>query len=94
MMQHYQNKWESRSSIRTRPRKSIDFTLLGDFFPREKQILFLLPEIQSLSEQQRKERDLKNQEIKEDYLGAEIGKFKIEKSGDVVINSSVDIEWN
>ena len=37
---------------------------------------------------------VKNQDIKPDYLGVEIGKFKIEKSGDVKINSSVDIEWN
>lgn len=37
---------------------------------------------------------VKSQEIKPDYLGVEIGKFKIEKSGDVKINSSVDIQWN
>jgi hypothetical protein len=37
---------------------------------------------------------VKNQDIKPDYLGVEIGKFKIEKSGDVVIKNSVNIEWN
>jgi hypothetical protein len=33
----YQEIWESRSSIRTRPRKVIDFSKNGFFFPAEKQ---------------------------------------------------------
>ena len=48
-LSQYQQKWESRSSIRTRPRKTIDFTLSGYFFPINKQVLFLIPEIASLS---------------------------------------------
>lgn len=44
----YQDKWESRSSIRTRPRKFIDFTQEGNFFPHDKQVLLLFPEIKSL----------------------------------------------
>ncbi len=46
----YQDKWESRSSIRTRPRKFIDFSLTGNFFPHDKQVILLLPEIKSLGE--------------------------------------------
>ncbi len=49
----YQERWESRSSIRTRPRKIIDFSRIGDFFPVNKQFLLLLPEIASLGEQVR-----------------------------------------
>jgi hypothetical protein len=41
----YQVRWESRSSVRTRPRKPIDFSLPGDFFPTDRQALFLLPEV-------------------------------------------------
>lgn len=37
----YQKIWESRSSIRTRPRKFIDFNKEGYFFPQNKQPLFL-----------------------------------------------------
>ena len=48
--QKYQLAWESRSSVRTRPRKPIDFSLPGDFFPSDKQVLFLLPEICALEE--------------------------------------------
>lgn len=47
--QTYQYKWESRSSIRTRPRKPLDFNYSGYFFPKEKQSLFLLPEVQELN---------------------------------------------
>lgn len=43
----YQDQWESRSSIRTRPRKFIDFSLAGNFFPHDKQVILLLPEIKS-----------------------------------------------
>lgn len=46
----YQDKWESRSSIRTRPRKFIDFSLPGNFFPHDKQVILLLPEIKALGE--------------------------------------------
>lgn len=46
----YQDKWESRSSIRTRPRKFIDFNLEGNFFPENKQVLLLLPEVQVFGE--------------------------------------------
>ncbi|MDF1827797.1 MAG: diiron oxygenase [Legionellaceae bacterium] len=48
--QKYQDKWESRSSVRTRPRKPIDFSLSGDFFPLDKQVLFLLPEVRALDD--------------------------------------------
>lgn len=51
----YQEKWETRSSIRTRPRKLIDFQLSGDFYPRHKQLLFILPEVYSLDETQKSE---------------------------------------
>ena len=37
---------------------------------------------------------VKNEVIKPDYLGVDLGKFKIEKEGNVVINNSVDIKWN
>lgn len=37
----YQEKWESRGSIRTRPRKFIDFNLNGYFFPEDKQPILL-----------------------------------------------------
>lgn len=46
----YQDQWESRSSIRTRPRKFIDFSLAGNFFPHDKQVILLLPEIKSFGE--------------------------------------------
>ncbi len=49
LLSQYQQKWESRSSIRTRPRKAIDFSLSGYFYPIDKQVLFLIPEIASLS---------------------------------------------
>ena len=51
VLEKYQLRWESRSSIRSRPRKAINFSLSGDFFPRDKQVLFLLPEVCALSEQ-------------------------------------------
>ncbi len=37
----YRDKWEARGSIRTRPRKAIDFARDGYFFPKEKQPLLL-----------------------------------------------------
>jgi hypothetical protein len=51
MINPYQEKWESRSSIRTRPRKEIDFNQKGFFFPPDKQVLLLLPEVIALGEQ-------------------------------------------
>ena len=54
-LSQYQLKWESRSSLRTRPRKTIDFSLSGYFFPIDKQVLFLIPEIACLSEEKKKE---------------------------------------
>ena len=38
LLSQYQQKWESRSSIRTRPRKAIDFSLSGYFYPIDKQV--------------------------------------------------------
>ena len=49
----YQDKWESRSSIRTRARKLIDFNTPGDFFPEDKQVLFLLPEAKKFTKKNR-----------------------------------------
>ncbi|MFN8769349.1 MAG: ferritin-like domain-containing protein [Neisseriaceae bacterium] len=54
-MQNYQELWENRSSIRTRPRKEIDFNQNGLFFPPEKQLLLLLPEINTLGENAKNE---------------------------------------
>lgn len=50
-MNNYQNKWETRSSIRTSPRKIINFEEQGYFFPPEKQPLLLLKEIIDLGEE-------------------------------------------
>ncbi|MBX9867387.1 MAG: diiron oxygenase [Burkholderiales bacterium] len=44
----YQNKWESRSSVRTRARKEIDFRLGGNLFPAHQQILLMVPEIEEM----------------------------------------------
>lgn len=46
----YQDVWENRSSIRTSPRKTIDFEKKGFFFPPNKQLLLLLPEVYELGE--------------------------------------------
>lgn len=46
----YRISWENRSSIRTRPRKLIDFNAEGYFFPPNKQPILLLPEIIELGE--------------------------------------------
>lgn len=51
----YQEKWENRSSIRTRPRKIIDFNQRGVFFPPSKQTLLMLPEIAQLGEKTKAE---------------------------------------
>ena len=47
----YQEIWESRASIRTRPRKIIDFTKNGYFFPEDKQPLLFHQEILSLGQE-------------------------------------------
>jgi hypothetical protein len=49
----YQKTWESRSSIRTRARKFIDFDQKGYFFPEEKQPLLLDMEIDGLGDEVR-----------------------------------------
>jgi hypothetical protein len=46
----YQEKWETRSSVRTRPRKVIDFNQNGYFFPENKQPLLLNEEVINLGE--------------------------------------------
>ena len=46
----YQQKWESRSSIRTRARKEIDFTLSGNMFPAHQQLLLTIPEIENMGD--------------------------------------------
>lgn len=51
----YQQKWVSRSSIRTRPEKYIDFNLEGYFFPSDKQPILLNEEVQALGESIKKE---------------------------------------
>ncbi|MGH8793006.1 MAG: diiron oxygenase [Stackebrandtia sp.] len=40
----YVARWEARGSVRTRPRKTIDFAQQGYFFPEDKQPLLLTPE--------------------------------------------------
>jgi hypothetical protein len=54
-MNSYQENWETRSSIRTRPRKCIDFKLSGYFFPETKQPLLLNDHIIKLGEEIKKE---------------------------------------
>lgn len=46
----YRIRWENRSSVRSSPRKSIDFRKEGFFFPPSKQPILLLPEITELGE--------------------------------------------
>ena len=55
MMNKYQQNWESRSSVRTRPRKIIDFKQQGYFFPASKQTLLLLPEVVALGQEVKKQ---------------------------------------
>ena len=47
----YQSRWESRGSVRTRPRKVIDFSKSGYFFPEDKQPLLLNKRVQGLGEE-------------------------------------------
>lgn len=51
----YQQKWDSRSSVRSRPEKYIDFSLEGYFFPSDKQPILLNEEVQALGESIKKE---------------------------------------
>lgn len=53
----YQQKWEDRSSVRTRPRKIIDFNQGGSFFPEDKQPLLINLEVAALG-----------QDVKQDIL--------------------------
>lgn len=46
----YRTRWEKRSSVRSSPRKPIDFSKGGFFFPPSKQPILLLPEIAKLGE--------------------------------------------
>jgi hypothetical protein len=47
----YQEKWDRRSLIRTRPHKHLDFTQEGKFFPPQKQVLLSLPEVAALGKE-------------------------------------------
>ena len=47
----YQEVWESRASIRTRPRKVIDFDKRGYFFPEDKQPILLDEAVQKLGDE-------------------------------------------
>lgn len=51
----YQQRWDSRSSVRSRPEKYIDFSLEGYFFPSDKQPILLNEEVQALGEAVKKE---------------------------------------
>ena len=46
----YQESWEARSSVRTRPRKIIDFSQNGYFFPEDKQAIFLNQDVVNLGQ--------------------------------------------
>jgi hypothetical protein len=52
---NYQIMWECRSSIRSRPRKIIDFNKLGYFFPENKQPLLLNQELNQLLQDKKEE---------------------------------------
>ena len=54
-MNNYQKQWERRSSIRTRPSKRIDFTQAGYFFPPDKQVALMLPEVIKLGDKIKQE---------------------------------------
>lgn len=43
----YQQTWESKSSVRSRPRRVVDFTQKGSFFPLSKQPLFIHDYVQN-----------------------------------------------
>ncbi|MBP2478402.1 hypothetical protein JOF53_007274 [Crossiella equi] len=71
----YVARWEARGSVRTRPRKTIDFGLTGHFFPADRQPLLLAPEVAGLDGEVRERiliqsffkylHDIVNLEIKE-----------------------------
>ncbi|MDQ1015673.1 diiron oxygenase [Streptomyces afghaniensis] len=71
----YAERWEARSSVRTRPRKTIDFTQSGFFFPEDKQPLLLAKEVRDLGQSAKDDilvqsfykylHDIVNLEIKE-----------------------------
>ncbi len=50
-MNQYRDVWEYKSSLRSRPRKTVDFKQKGHFFPPAKQVLLLLPEVACLGTQ-------------------------------------------
>lgn len=52
---NYQLKWETRSSIRSRPRKLINFNKPGYFFPENKQPLLLNKELSQLLKDKKEE---------------------------------------
>jgi len=68
-------RWEARGSVRTRPRKTIDFDKSGYFFPQDRQPLLLDENVATLGEQARERiliqsffkylHDIVNLEIKE-----------------------------
>lgn len=98
-MENYQNKWESRSSIRTRPRKHINFDQNGYFFPPDKQPLLLEPEVIALGEQVKEEillhsfykylNDIVNLEIK--LINSACNRLIYE---DLIVNYSDSIKLN
>lgn len=51
----YQQRWEARSSVRSRPEKCVDFNLEGYFFPSDKQPILLHEEVRALGESIKKE---------------------------------------
>ncbi len=71
----YVARWESRGSVRTRPRKTIDFTNTGYFFPADRQPLLLDEHVAALGERAKEHiliqsffkylHDIVNLEIKE-----------------------------
>lgn len=46
----YVQRWEARGSVRTRPRKTIDFSQTGHFFPQDRQPLLLDRTVAALDE--------------------------------------------
>lgn len=51
----YTQKWEKRSSIRTRPEKKIDFTIDGHFFPEDNQPVLLDERLKNISDDEKSE---------------------------------------
>lgn len=89
----YLQKWESRSSIRSRPRQTIDFTQAGYFFPADKQQLMLDQHIQVLAAE--KKRDILLQSFLKymnDIINLEI--HLINTACHKIIYQSLDIEYD